>query len=44
MNIVLVGAGEVGFNLSKLLSKEGYSLRIIVRSSDKFPKELLEKS
>ena len=29
MNIVLVGAGEVGFNLSKILSKEGYNLTII---------------
>ena len=29
MNIVLVGAGEVGFNLSKVLSKEGYNLTII---------------
>lgn len=29
MNIVLVGVGEVGFNLSKVLSKEGYNLTII---------------
>ena len=29
MNIVIVGVGEVGFNLSKVLSKEGYNLTII---------------
>ena len=29
MNIVLVGSGEVGFNLSKVLSKEGYNLTVI---------------
>ena len=29
MNIVLVGAGEVGFNLSKVLSKEGHNLTVI---------------
>ena len=29
MNIVLVGAGEVGFNLSKVLSKDGHNLTII---------------
>ena len=35
MNIVLVGAGEVGFNLSKVLSKEGYNLTIIDIDSKK---------
>ena len=29
MNIVLVGAGEVGFNLSKVLSKDGHNLTIV---------------
>ena len=29
LNIVLVGAGEVGFNLSKFLSKENYNLTVI---------------
>ena len=29
LKIVIVGAGEVGFNLSKVLSKEGYNLTII---------------
>ena len=28
-NIVLIGAGEVGFNLSKFLSKENYDLTVI---------------
>ena len=35
MNIVLVGAGDVGFNLSKVLSKEGYNLTIIDINQDK---------
>ena len=29
MNVVIVGAGEVGFHLAKLLSKEGHDLYII---------------
>ena len=29
LKIVIIGAGEVGFNLSKVLSKEGYNLTII---------------
>ena len=29
LNIVLVGAGEVGFNLSKFLVKENYNLTVI---------------
>ena len=35
MNIVLVGAGEVGFNLSKVLSKEGYNLTVIDNNPSK---------
>ena len=29
INIVLIGAGEVGFNLSKFLSKENYDLTVV---------------
>ena len=29
LKIVIVGAGEVGYNLSKFLSKEDYSITII---------------
>ena len=29
INIVLIGAGEVGFNLSKVLSKENYDLTVV---------------
>jgi len=35
LNIVLVGAGEVGFNLSKFLSKENYNLTVIDINPDK---------
>ena len=43
--VLVVGAtGNTGFPLVKQLLERGYSLRIIVRSSDKFPKELLENS
>ena len=29
INIVLIGAGEVGFNLAKVLSKENYDLTVV---------------
>ena len=29
LKIVIVGAGEVGYNLSKFLSKEDYSITIV---------------
>ena len=29
MNILLIGAGEVGFNLAKFLSKENYNITVI---------------
>ena len=41
--VLVVGAtGNTGFPLVKQLLDRGYNLRIIVRSSDKFSKELLE--
>ena len=44
-NVLVLGAtGNTGFPLVKQLLERGYSLRIVVRSSDKFPKELLENS
>ena len=43
--VLVVGAtGNTGFPLVKQLLDRGYNLRIIVRSSDKFSKELLENS
>ena len=42
--LVLGATGNTGFPLVKQLLERGYSLRIIVRSLDKFPKELLENS
>ena len=43
--ILVVGAsGNTGFPLVKQLLARGYKLRIIVRSLDKFPRELLENS
>ena len=35
MNIVLVGAGEVGFNLAKVLSKDGHNLSVVDINPDK---------
>ena len=29
LNIVIIGAGEVGFNIAKHLSKEDYSISVI---------------
>ena len=41
--VLVVGAtGNTGFPLVKQLLVRGYNLRIIVRSLDKFPLELLE--
>ena len=41
--VLVVGAtGNTGFPLVKQLLVRGYNLRIIVRSLDKFPQELLE--
>ena len=43
--VLVVGAtGNTGFPLVKQLLARGYNLRIIVRSLDKFPRELLENS
>ena len=43
--VLVVGAtGNTGFPLVKQLLARGYNLRIIVRSLDKFPQELLENS
>ena len=33
-NIVIIGAGEVGFNLAKALSKEDHSITVIDINSD----------
>tara|TARA_Y100000590_G_C15691473_1_gene1003533 strand:- start:261 stop:1610 length:1350 start_codon:yes stop_codon:yes gene_type:complete len=35
INIVLIGAGEVGFSLSKFISKENYDLTVVDIDSDK---------
>ena len=35
MKIVVIGAGEVGFNLTKALSKEDYDLTVIDINPDK---------
>ena len=35
MNIVIIGAGEVGFNLAKTLSKEDYDITVIDNSPKK---------
>ena len=43
--VLVIGAtGNTGFPLVKQLLARGYNLRIIVRSLDKFPQELLENS
>ena len=35
LNIVVIGAGEVGFNLAKSLSKEDHDITVIDVSSDR---------
>ena len=35
IKILLVGAGEVGFNLARYLSKENYDITVIDNNSDK---------
>jgi nucleoside-diphosphate-sugar epimerase len=43
--VLVVGAtGNTGLPLVKQILARGYDLRVIVRSSDKFPQELLENS
>ena len=34
MNIIICGAGRVGFSISKQLSEQGHSMTIIDQSSD----------
>ena len=35
MNIVIIGAGEVGFNLAKVLSREDYDITVVDSNPDK---------
>ena len=35
VKIVIIGAGEVGFNLAKVLSKDNYDLTVIDNDPDK---------
>lgn len=35
MNVIIVGAGEVGFHIAERLSREGHEVTIIERSADK---------
>ncbi len=34
MNIIICGAGRVGFTIAKILSEQGHSITIIDQSSD----------
>ena len=38
MNIIICGAGKVGFSISKQLSAQGHSVTIIDQSSDDIKK------
>ena len=38
MNIIICGAGRVGFTIAKLLSEQGHSITIIDQSSDDIQK------
>ena len=38
MNIIVCGAGRVGFTISKLLSEQGHSITVIDQSSDDIQK------
>jgi trk system potassium uptake protein TrkA len=38
MNIIICGAGRVGFTIAKLLSEQGHSITVIDQSSDDIKK------
>ena len=38
MNIIICGAGRVGFTIAKLLSEQGHSITVIDQSSDDIQK------
>ena len=38
MNIIICGAGRVGFNIAKLLSEQGHSITVIDQSSEDIQK------
>ena len=38
MNIIICGAGRVGFTISKLLSEQGHSITVIDQSSEDIQK------
>jgi len=41
MNIIICGAGRVGFSISKQLSAQGHSITVIDQSSDFIKRVLL---
>ena len=43
MNIIICGAGRVGFTIAKLLSDQGHSITVIDQSSEDIQKIIDEK-
>ena len=44
MNIIICGAGKVGFSISKQLSAQGHSVTVIDQSSEDIKKLLFEEA
>ena len=44
MNIIICGAGKVGFSISKQLSAQGHSVTVIDQSSEDLKKVLQTKN
>ena len=42
MNIIICGAGRVGFTIAKLLSEQGHSITVIDQSSEDIQKKLMK--
>ena len=38
MNIIICGAGRVGFTIEKILSEQGHSITVIDQSSEEYKK------
>ena len=41
MNIIICGAGRVGFTIAKLLSEQGHSITVIDQSSEDIQKSMI---
>ena len=44
MNVIICGAGKVGFSISKQLSSQGHSVTVIDQSIDKILDQYIDKT